>query len=318
MQNIRVLITGASGLIGLNLMKHFNNLSDGSTSYEVHGLSIRDIPQVCLSEFVGKNVILHKKFDSVLGSFDMIFNCSGPSQPAIFTQNPNLVIDANIIQISKLHALLSPSGRFIQMSSSEIYSGCKKKPCTETHLGDLDASNPRRLYVRSKELAEILLENYRTKNQLILIARVSLVYGPGTLLGDRRVLFEFVQKALTGLLVIEGATHTIRRYLYVEDFLSMLDLVLRQDRSGFEIFNFGGDEEVKIAELAGLIATLTKAELQNNYVNDNRTAGAPDEVWVSLEKFRSLAPGFEVTKLEQGLIPTIKWTADLMKSAGQL
>lgn len=318
MKIVKVLITGASGLIGLNLMKYFENSSTESVRYEIHALAIRQIPEYCLIEFGGNNVTLHREIDGINVIFDLIFNCSGPSQPAVFTQNPGLVIEANIIQISKLHALLGPNGKFVQMSSSEIYSGCKLKPCTEDHLGLMDSTNPRRLYVRSKELAEILLENYRTANQLVLIARVSLVYGPGTLLGDRRVLFEFIAKALTGQLTIEGATHTIRRYLYVEDFLIMLNLVLGKLTSGYQLMNFGGDEEITIGELAKLIAKLTGADLHRSFESDNRTLGAPDEVWVSLAKFNSFGAEFKPRKLIDGLVPTINWTEDLMRSALQL
>jgi nucleoside-diphosphate-sugar epimerase len=318
MENIKVLITGASGLIGLNLMKFFDENSNESVRYEIHVLSIRQIPEYCLVEFGGENVEFYREIGDINETFDLIFNCSGPSQPAIFTQNPGLVIEANIIQISKLHALLSPKGKFIQMSSSEIYSGCELRPCTEDHLGVMASSNPRRLYVRSKELAEILLEKYRTENQLVLIARVSLVYGPGSLLGDKRVLFEFINKALTGNLVIEGDASTIRRYLYVEDFLVMLNSILNKVSSGYQIVNFGGKEEITIGNLAKLIASLTGAELKSSLNIDNRSIGAPDEVWVSLDKFHSFETNFEPRKLREGLVPTISWSSNLMKSTLQL
>jgi len=318
MRVIKVLITGASGLIGLNLMKFFDRNSNEAVRYEIHVLSIRQIPEYCVVEFGGESVEYHRDIDEIDETFDLIFNCSGPSQPAIFTQNPDLVIEANIIQISKLYALLSSEGKFIQMSSSEIYSGCELRPCTEDHLGVMASSNPRRLYVRSKELAEILLGNYRTANQLVLIARVSLVYGPGALLGDKRVLFEFINKALTGNLVVEGNTSAIRRYLYVEDFLIMLNSVLNKVSSGYQIVNFGGNEEITIGDLAKLIASLTGAELQSSLEIDNRSIGAPDEVWVSLEKFNSFETNFEPRKLREGLVPTISWSSNLIKNALQL
>ena len=309
----KILIVGASGVIGLNLLKYYSLQNSLSDSFEVHALSKRKISDFSKREFMLDQVIFHENLELLEDNyFNLIFNCGGPSQPAIFTTSPKLVIESNILDIPKLLIKLSKAGTFIQMGTSEIYSGCAHRPCTETHRGAVSANNPRRIYILSKDLAESILENYLLQTQTILALRVSLVYGPGASLDDTRVLYEFIRKGLSGEIVLEGSTDAIRRYLFIDDFVEMLVLLIANSQSGFHAYNFGGEEAISIEDLAKRIGKLTNSDLRYEPVEDNRSRGATSEVWVSMDKLKDLNGDLKIRSLSNGLGPTIEWTKKLL------
>jgi nucleoside-diphosphate-sugar epimerase len=312
----KVLIVGASGVIGLNLLKYYSLQNSVDYSFEVHALSKRKISEFSKSEFMLEQVIFHENLELLDDNyFNLIFNCGGPSQPAIFTTSPKLVIDANLLDIPKILMKLSTTGTFIQMGTSEIYSGCAERPCTEGHRGVISAHNPRRTYILSKEVAEIVLKNYISANQTCIALRVSLVYGPGASLDDTRVLYEFIRKGLSGEIVVEGSVAAMRRYLFINDFLEMLARLIAKSQSGFHTYNLGGEEAITIENLAKSIGKLTNAVLYFEPVEDNRSLGAPEEVWVSMDKFGDLIGPIELKSLGEGLGPTIEWTKKLLDNA---
>jgi len=70
-----------------------------------------------------------------------------------------------------------------------------------------------------------------------------------------------------------------------------------------------------IQEMAEKIGALTGSPVRSKLVKDNRSLGAPREVWVSLEKFQKLFPDIKIRSFSEGLIPTIDWTRNLLESA---
>jgi dTDP-glucose 4,6-dehydratase/UDP-glucuronate decarboxylase len=311
----KILVVGASGVIGLNLIKEYTQINHKMEQYEIHAVSKRPIPNFFVENFGLKNIIYYCSISELEDNyFDVIFNCGGPSQPAVFIENPRLTLDANIFKLDELFQKLSENGKFIQMSTSEIYSGCTEKPCTESHRGILMPNNPRRVYVLAKELSELMLETLIKPNQTILIARVSLVFGPGARLNDKRVLYEFIIKGLSGRVSIEGSSNSIRRYLYVSDFILMLNLLIACLPKGFHTYNFCGIEKISIFEMASKIARILKVDIDKKNLNDNRSNGAPEEVWVSNVKLVNKVKNFLFTDFEVGLIQTIDYLKKLSLS----
>ena len=311
----KILITGASGVIGLNFLKHFSQRQADGELIEIHAVSKREIPELFIKEFCSGSIVFHNSIAELQDAdFELIFNCGGPSQPSIFTSNPKLVIDANILEIPVLLMKLSEFGTFIQMGTSEIYSGCADLPCTEDHRGVLGANNPRRTYVLAKELAEIILQSYAKPEQKVLALRVSLVFGPGATLEDNRVLYELIKKGLKGEILLEGSPSAIRRYLYVDDFIEMTNILIVTIKPGFSTYNLGGVESLSIMEMAEEIGRQTGSSVQIKPSNDNRTVGAPAEVWVSLERFSEIALGYKPRIFSNGLTETIQWTKKLLEN----
>jgi nucleoside-diphosphate-sugar epimerase len=301
---MKILINGSSGFIGANLIKHFVDKSNAYNPFEIWAINKRDIDPIIKEFFKVEEVKQLRDFANLPKNyFDFIFNSSGPSQPSIFISNPKLVFESNIYEIPGLLSALKEDGKFFQFSSSEIYSGCVNLPCSESHRGALESSNPRLSYVLSKELSERILETYRGADQKICILRLSLVFGPGVLWDDTRFLSDMIKKGLAGDIEIT-ANANIRRYLFIDDFINMVESLLDYE-SPFSIFNIGGLEEYNLVDIANLVGN----KLHRNVVikESSTSSGAPMNVSVSMNKFLSEVKNIAFTDFEVGLDKTIEW-----------
>jgi nucleoside-diphosphate-sugar epimerase len=300
---MKVLINGASGFIGANLVKHFSE-KQGTDNVEIWALSKRNLDPV-IEEYFHLGVIKYIKNITDLPNnyFDLIFNCSGPSQPSIFISNPKLVFQSNIFELPILLNALKDDGRFFQFSSSEIYSGCLELPCLESHRGNLDSTNPRISYVLAKEISERILETYKGPNQKICILRLSLVFGPGVQWDDTRFLSEMIKKGIKGDIEVT-ANANVRRYLYIDDFLSIIDR-LKDNEFSFCVFNVGGFQDISLVDIARMVGN--KLNKKVIVIKDTTSSGAPINVSVSMKKFLSEVSDFHFTDFDTGLDKTIAW-----------
>ena len=91
---------------------------------------------------------------------------------------------------------LDSQGTFLFPSSSEIYVGSTTAPNIETDLGKVSIESPRAAYVYGKIFGEVALMQMRDRFQ-VRIGRIALSYGPGTKLGDSRVLNQLIYRGMT-------------------------------------------------------------------------------------------------------------------------
>lgn len=308
---MKILITGGSGVIGLNLISEF--LKSNENSYQIFTQHQREIPNELLEEIDGNSRVIHFRSLADIGSnlkFDLIVNASGVSQPNLFTVNTKELIRSNINQTLDLFTFLELDGTFIHMSTSEIYSGCEHRPCTEDHRGEIKANNPRRIYMMAKEISELALSTCLTSNQRVIVLRISLVYGKYYIPPDERVMYSFIEQSIEGAIKPRGGLNNIRRYLHVRDLFQYIKVLVDELPTGFHIFNIGGSEKVTIGELANLVAKISKSKLVIEPGLESQK-GAPGEVWVDTSKLQKIAVREPSIELEVGLTEVIEWRASL-------
>jgi nucleoside-diphosphate-sugar epimerase len=301
---MKILVYSASGLIGLNLLKH---LQDNNPNVQLYIIHDRSIPKnfFTLLGINAKNLIRLTNLDRINIKFDEIYHCGFSSQPSVFITNINRTIDKNVLITPVLINSLTESGAIFYMSTSEIYSGCSLFPCDETHLGDLSKMGNRITYVLSKLLTEKLIEKLSGPKQRYYLLRVSLVYGPGVFLDDARVMYSFIREALYGNIIIKGSQSPIRNYLYIDDFVAAM-LKLRSKNSG--IYNIGGEAPVSIGDLAKLVSNFCQSDIQFSNQGENSVIlSAPDMVHLSMSKLKQNIDFQPKTDLSSGVQKVIEW-----------
>jgi len=155
---MKILIFGATGLIGSNLYKYLskNNYDVFGTyrnqqSYQI--LSNENYKKLLYFDFHNINVDIYKFVNNIKP--DVIINCIG------ITKHINESVE-NFIRVNSLfpHQLAKVSNkldaRFIQISTDCVFSG-KKGFYSETDIPDADD-----LYGRSKILGEVTYDNHLT------------------------------------------------------------------------------------------------------------------------------------------------------------
>lgn len=298
-QNKRIFLTGQSGLVGQALWRALPD-----------NMNIND-PLRQIVEPDGADYIIH---------------AAGYGQPDKFMADPIGTIKVNTSKLIAMLERLKPGGRFLYISTSELYSGSWKNSHAETDIGHSDPWHPRSMYIEGKRCGEAICAAYRAKGVNVKVARLSLAYGPGTRVGDTRVINQFIEQALiTGRIEMKDQGNAVRTYCYIDDAVDMLLNILMHGAESARataenltlpytdtpVFNVGGVSRTTIKELALSIAALTGAEVFTP-PNDKGLKGAPQHVEVSLNKYRrEIDDKTTFVDLHEGLKRTIEYQRKL-------
>lgn len=308
----RVLITGASGLVGVYLVGCLKAVKN-EYNIDIHTWFRNDLQTEIQNLFSGcthiKQDITNIDSFAELGSYDYIIHAAGYGQPGKFLEDKTKTISLNTTATIQLLNNLNPGGKFLFISTSELYSGLNSGKICETEIGTTNTNHPRASYIEGKRCGEAICYSYRDKGYDAKIARLSLAYGPGTQRGDERVLNALVKKGLTRE-AIELRDHgeAVRTYCYITDVVQMLwNILLHGSQS---VYNVGGESETTILDLAELIGH----ELGKRVVipaTARTMPGSPKSVSLNLSTYLSefLKPDF--ISLQEGIRRTIKWQKKL-------
>lgn len=258
------------------------------------------------------------------GGADFIIHAAGYGQPDKFMADPIGTIKVNTETLIDLLDRLKPGGKFLYLSTSELYSGSWKASHSESDIGRSDPWHPRAAYIEGKRCGEAICAAYRRKGVDVKVARVSLAYGPGTKKGDSRVLNQFIEQALTtGKIILRDQGHAVRTYCYIDDAVEMLwNILLHGGQSTYNaeemlrvpaenpVYNVAGFSKVTIRELAETIAEMTSASIVIPH-GDYGSPGAPDHVSVDVGKYLNEFGKDNWTDLRDGLAKTIEYQRGL-------
>lgn len=313
-----ILITGASGLIGTYLLaclKQLTSLRKGSFAVAA---VMQNEPPGYLKEFLDyegaqifKGDLADYDFCHNLPSADYIIHAAGYGQPGKFLQDPVKTLRLNTFTIYLLFEKLSLHGKFIFMSTSEVYSGLSHPPFKESQIGTTNTTHPRACYIEAKRCGEAICHAYRAKGYDCKVARLALAYGPGTKPGDQRVINSFIYKSIMGKIDLLDKGIAKRTYCYVSDAVEIIwDVLL----TGKEIiYNAGGLSRITIGELARQIGRYMRVPVV--FPQEARElSGAPDDVYLDMTKVEREFGKKEYVPLDEGLMRTIEWQKVLYAS----
>jgi len=244
-----------------------------------------------------------------LPAASLIIHAGGYGQPGKFMENPLGTLKLNTSATFDLLSKLKPGGRFLLVSTSEVYSGLQNPPYCETQIGTTNTDHTRSCYIESKRCGEAICHAARKQGVAATGARLALAYGPGTQADDQRVINAFIRRALTEKrirLMDHGEAN--RTYCYVADAVSIMWRILLAGRE--VIYNVGGDSTTTIADLAKLVGRITNVPVVFPE-HAKPLAGAPDNVRLDMSRFEAEFGALEFVNLEEGVGRTIEWQKGL-------
>ncbi|MCJ7534289.1 MAG: SDR family oxidoreductase [Anaerolineales bacterium] len=245
---MRLLVTGASGLLGLNLAL------EASREHEVFGSvnrnEIRNAPFTVIQSDLTRPGSLEDLFEA--SQPDWVINCAALANLDACEAKPALAKKLNIELPEKLAQYVAKGGaRLVHISTDAVFDG-KGGEYTET-----DKPNPLSTYARTKLLGE---EAVSAANPQAIVARVNLF---GWSLSGQRSLAEWFLNNLAAQNQISGFTDVYFCPLLVNDLANLLLEMLGQGLQGLyhvvardcaSKYDFG----VQLARLFGYDQSLIK------------------------------------------------------------
>ncbi|MDO8514692.1 MAG: NAD-dependent epimerase/dehydratase family protein [bacterium] len=312
----KILITGASGFLGQCLaatLAHANREKELGAKIDCVGF--RKAPPLLASlvrrdkKISYRRVDLSKPFQ--LRGYDYIFHAAGYGQPAKFIADPLSLVKINVDATANLLAG-SPKATFVFFSSGAVYGDVPVKllPVREDYNGNCDLRSPRSVYAEAKRLGETLCAAYKEKMGVdTKIVRIFHVYGPGLSSSDKRVMSEFIRKALVEKKIqLLDAGKAVKTYGYIADVVSMILYVALHGKE--TVYNVGGRDSISIRELAEKIGKYCKVPVAVPKVSSRlRHIGKdPAVIKLDLRRITREMKKFSFTPFSKGLARTIEWT----------
>ncbi|MED1437629.1 dTDP-glucose 4,6-dehydratase [Aeribacillus composti] len=234
---------------------------------------------------------------------DAIVNFAAESHVDLSIREPEVFVRTNVLGTQTLLEAAKDFSiqKFVQISTDEVYGSLTKFGCF-TEDSPLKPNNP---YSASKAGADLLVRSYyKTYGLNVNISRSSNNYGPFQY--PEKLIPLIITNALEGKrLPIYGTGENIRDWIYVEDHVAAIDLILHKGKPG-EIYNVGGRNERTNNEIAKLI--LEQLNLSDEWIeyvqdrpgHDFRYAVNPEKIEKEL--------GWRPNRLfRDGLKKTIQW-----------
>jgi nucleoside-diphosphate-sugar epimerase len=310
LQNKTVLITGGSGLIGTYILLTLKNYIDQYDSINsVYAITKQGFPEHL------KELNHHKRFNILKGdltdfvflnslpNFDYIIHAAGYGQPKKFMGDPNTTIRINTIVTEILTEKVKDQGKLVFLSSSEVYLGSNRVPHTEEDIGNTSPFHTRAAYIEGKRTGETICNIASKSGIQTQIIRVSLVYGPGFRKDDARVIYEFINKASKGDIIMLDSGNVERNYCYISDAVELIFNILSKGSS--RLYNLGGHSKTTIFNLANEIANhFDRKVITNKKFN---LLDAPKAVELDMSLAETEFQKYSYVNLNEGLIRTIEW-----------
>lgn len=310
LKNKTVLITGASGLIGSNIIAFLSYLNKkNNLNVKIIGIIRSKIEPWHEQDknIIYKNIDLSKNIIHSDFSFDYLIHCATYAQPKKFLQYPKETVLLNIKTLFDLLDLCKKNNAtMLFLSSAEIYGETNKKnvPTDEAYFGSVNTLSDRAIYAESKRLAETICYLY-SKDITIKIARVLLTFGPGLKYSDQRVISEFIKRAQNEKVIsMMDSGHAFRTFCFISDMVEMLLNVLLSSKN--TVYNLCGHDSTSIYKLAKIISGINNAKLIAKKVNRS-ISGTPLKSVISNKRYLAEFTKKNFVNLKDGLTITSKW-----------
>lgn len=271
----RVLISGATGLVGSFLIDVLMRKNEEGLNCKVYALS-RDVQRASarFSKWIQEPYFQAISYDinhpferSNLGVIDYVAHLASNTHPMQYATDPIGTITTNVIGTQNMldFAVEHQATRFVFASSNEIYGENRGdvELFREDYCGYIDSNTLRAGYPESKRCGEALCQAYKSQKQLdVVIPRLTRSYGPTMLMSDTKAISQFIKKGIQKEdIVLKSAGTQYYSFTYAADAVSGLLFVMLKGESG-KAYNIADEKsDVMLRDLASIIAKIAETKV---------------------------------------------------------
>ncbi|TMA69962.1 MAG: dTDP-glucose 4,6-dehydratase [Deltaproteobacteria bacterium] len=308
---MRLLVTGAGGFIGTNLVRHAlahaveRLVAVDLLTYAGNYANLSDLESNPRFRFVRADIADRQAMAAVVDEegIDTLVNCAAETHVDRSIADHWPFVTTNVEgTLVLLEAVRGRAGfrRFLQVSTDEVYGSIAAGRATEDW-----PTRPSSPYAASKAAADAFVQAYATTYGLpAVITRSSNNYGPYQF--PEKLIPLFVTNALDGQpLPLYGDGMNVRDWIHVEDHCAALWHVLGLPAARGEVFNVSADHEVPNRSVTDLILhLLERPATLVRYVADR----PGHDRRYALDAARLRQSGWQPRRgFEEGLAATVAW-----------
>jgi dTDP-glucose 4,6-dehydratase len=270
---MRLLVTGGSGFIGSNFIRHILSKYPGyriinfdALTYAGNPENLKDIQGDARYTFVKGKIEDAALVSDLVRGADCVIHFAAESHVdrSIIDAQPFLTTNVMGTYVMLTASRDAGTKRFIHISTDEVYGSLSD----EGKFTEDTPLRPNSPYSASKASGDMLVRAYHeTYGFPSILVRPSNNYGP------YQYPEKFIPLMITNLLEnrtipVYGEGRNVRDWLFVSDTCNAIDLILHEGRDG-EVYNVGGNAERRNIDIARkVLEMMGKDERAITYVAD--------------------------------------------------
>lgn len=256
---MKLAVTGGLGFIGSNFVRHMLGKHPGCSiinidklTYAGNRANLRGLENSARYKWAKADIADAAAMRRLLKGADAVVHFAAETHVDRSITGAAEFIRTNVLGTQSLLEAARAAGvsKFVHVGTDEVYGSVPRGKSRETDL--LLPNSP---YAASKAAADLVARSYfQTYGFPVVVTRCSNNFGP----------YQYPEKALPLLVTnamegrsfpLYGDGRQMRDWLFVQDHVLALDLVLRSGRAG-EIYNIGAGEPVANVELVSSVLKL--------------------------------------------------------------
>lgn len=308
LRNTSFLITGATGLIGVQLIDALMTLGDvhviavGRSREKAHDRLGEYFNNPCftflehdITQPFDRQEIVNNRLPN--GKLDVIIPLASNTHPLAYSQYPLETILINVKGAEHALRLAAQCGATVLYPSTvEVYGNARGDDVfTEDYTGVLNLSNARACYPESKRTCEALCQSFISEhNVTVKIVRLSRVFGPTMLQSDTKASSQFIRNAIVGEdIVLKSRGEQYFSYTYVADAVAAILYVLLHGETGVPYNVSGGtDCDIRLRDFAACCAAYNRRNVIFDLPTDVESRGFSIATRAILDNTRLRELGF--------------------------
>jgi dTDP-glucose 4,6-dehydratase len=313
---MRVLVTGGAGFIGSHYVRQvltgaYPALRDAEVvvldklTYAGNEANLAPVAADPRLRFVRGDICDNALVTEVMTGVDLVVHFAAESHVDRSILGSADFVLTNVLGTQNLlqAAVEAGVGKFVHVSTDEVYGSIEHGSWTEDHL--LEPNSP---YSASKASSDLVARSFfRTHGLPVCITRCSNNYGPYQF--PEKVIPLFVTSLLDGGKVpLYGDGLNVRDWLHVDDHCHGIQLVADGGRPG-EIYNIGGGTELTNRSLTEKLLEAVGASWDSVEPVEDRK-GHDRRYSVDITKIHDELGYAPRVSFEDGLAETVAWYRD--------
>ncbi len=313
----KILVTGATGLIGSTLVRCLLALNKGiqitcpirnlKKAKAIYGDDVQSI------RFIECDLVAYLNSLTEKDDFKYIVHCASPTVGRYMTEHP---VETYMLAIDSTRAILEYARKqqtdIVYVSSLEYYGqNFDDTLITEDMQGYVNNTDPRSSYPLGKRAAEYLCAAYAKQFDVnAKVARLTQTFGAGVSVDDNRVFAQFARSVIEGTnIVMHTKGESAKPYCYTTDCVSAILYILIRGEKG-EAYNVANEETyISIKNMADFLCAHFNPQLKVVVEEHPEMGYAPvTKLNLSTEKLKSLgwSPRYGLYDMFDRLIKSFK------------